>query len=117
MKRLLVLVLALNAPVVYAQILPDMNAFSQQQVFENWVQNRCFGKIADTKSLKEDAKASAVAWLEASNLPADNFEKADKVIDILLKEKVGGTVQVEYKVLKSSLIAHSDAICQLNTQK
>lgn len=117
MKRLLLLVLALNASVVYAQTLPDISAFSQQQIFENWVQNRCIGKIADSKALKADAEASAAAWLEASNLPAENFEKADKVIVSLLKEKVGGTEPGHYQVLKCSLIAISDAISPLNSLK
>lgn len=117
MKRLLPLVLALNASAVYAQTLPDISAFSQQQIFENWVQNRCIGKIADSKALKADAEASAAAWLEASNLPAENFEKADKVIASLLKEKVGGTEPGHYQVLKCSLIANSDAIRPLNSLK
>ncbi|EOC5257274.1 T6SS amidase immunity protein Tai4 family protein [Enterobacter asburiae] len=117
MKRLLLLVLALNASAVYAQTLPDISAFSQQQIFENWVQNRCIGKIADSKALKADAEASAAAWLEASNLPVEGFEKADKVIVSLLKEKVGGTEPGHYQVLKCSLIANSDAIRPLNALK
>lgn len=117
MKRLLLLVLVLNASVACSQTLPDVSAFSQQQIFENWVQNRCISKIADSKSLKDDAEASAAAWLEASNLPAENFEKADKVIVSLLKEKVGGTEPGQYQVLKCSLIASSDAIRPLKTAK
>ncbi|EPW3922190.1 hypothetical protein CIW64_14210 [Enterobacter cloacae] len=117
MKRLLLIVLALNTSAVYAQTLPDVSVFSQQQIFENWVQNRCIGKIAESKSLKDDAEASAAAWLEASDLPAENFEKADKMIISLLKEKVGGTAPGHYQVLKCSLIAKSDAIRLLNVQK
>lgn len=117
MKHLLLLVLVLNASVAYSQTLPDVNAFSQQQIFENWVQNRCIGKIADSKILKDDAEASAAAWLEASDLPPANFEKADKVIVSLLNEKVGGTEPGNYQILKCSLIANSDAIRLLNVQK
>ncbi|WP_448675080.1 T6SS amidase immunity protein Tai4 family protein [Enterobacter hormaechei] len=117
MKRLLLLVLVLNASVAYSQTLPDVSAFSQQQIFENWVQNRCIGKIADSKILKDDAEASAAAWLEASDLPPENFEKADKVIVSLLKEKVGGTEPGNYQILKCSLIANSDAIRLLNVQR
>ena len=117
MKHLLAFVLALNTSYTFAQTLPDVNTFSQQQIFENWGQNRCFGKIADSTTLKNDAKASAAAWLEASNLPAENFEKADEVINTLLKQKLGGTAPVNYEVLKCSLISHSDAIRQLSVQK
>ena len=117
MKRLLAFVLALNTSYTIAHTLPDVNTFSQQQIFENWVQNRCIGKIADSKSLKEDAIASAAAWLEASDLPAENFEKADELIVSLLKEKVGGTEPSQYQVLKCSLIANSDAMRPLKTAK
>ncbi|WP_420921204.1 T6SS amidase immunity protein Tai4 family protein [Enterobacter hormaechei] len=78
-----------------------------------WVLSR-LGVIT---TLKNDAKASAAAWLEASNLPAENFEKADEVINTLLKQKLGGTAPVNYEVLKCSLISHSDAIRQLSVQK
>ncbi|MCR1300489.1 MULTISPECIES: T6SS amidase immunity protein Tai4 family protein [unclassified Enterobacter] len=117
MKRLLLIVLALNTSAVNAQTLLDVSAFSQQQIFENWVQNRCIGKIADSKILKYDAEASAAAWLEASDLPAENFEKGDKAIASLLKETVGGTEPGNYQVLKCSLIANSNAIRLLGTQK
>lgn len=117
MKRLFALVLALNTSLVYAQTLPDVNSFTQQQIFSNWVQNRCIGKVADSKRLKDDAKASAAAWLEASNISVDEFDKADKVIDSLLKENIGGTAPVEYGVLKCTLIANSEAIQQLSGDK
>lgn len=117
MKKPLLFVLAFVASAANAQTLPDISTFSQQQIFENWVQNRCIGKIADSKSLKEDADASAAAWLEASNLPADNFEKADEVIVSLLKQKVGGTEPGHYQILKCTLIANSDAIRPLKSSK
>lgn len=101
--------------LLFPKHIPDVSAFSQQQIFKNWVQDRCIGSIADGKSPRDDAEASAAAWFEASDLPAENFEKADKVIDTLLKEKVGGTEQRHYQVLKCSLIANSDAIRSLKS--
>ena len=65
----------------------------------------------------EHTRATAAAWLEASDLPPENFEKADKVIVSLLKEQVGGTEPGNYQILKCSLIANSDAIRLLNVQK
>lgn len=69
MKRLLMLVLAINASAVYAQTLPDVSTFSQQQIFENWVQNRCISKIADSKSLKMMQRpARPHGWKQAISL-------------------------------------------------
>ena len=110
MKTLLAFLLVITSSVVYAQMLRELNSFSQEQIFSNWVQNRCIGKIADGESLKNDAKASASAWFEASNVSAELFEEADKAIDNQLKEKIGGSLPGEYKVLKCTLIANSEAI-------
>ncbi|STQ61298.1 T6SS amidase immunity protein Tai4 family protein [Pseudescherichia vulneris] len=95
---------------VCAQTLPKVNSFSQQEIFSNWVQNRCISKIADSESLKNDAMVSAAAWLEASNVSTELFEEADKTIDNQLQEKIGGSLPGEYQVLKCTLIANSEAI-------
>ena len=50
MKHLLLLVLFLNASVAYSQTLPDVNAFSQQQIFENWVQIDASARLQIVKS-------------------------------------------------------------------
>lgn len=110
MKTLLAVLLVMTSSVVCAQTLPKVNSFSQQGIFNNWVQNRCISKIADSESLKNDAMVSAAAWLEASNVPAELFEEADKTIDNQLQEKIGGSLPGEYQVLKCTLIANSEAI-------
>jgi len=110
MKALLAVLLVMTSSVLCAQTLPKVNSFSQQQMFSNWVQNRCIGKIADSESLKNDAMASASAWLEAINVSAELFEEADKTIDNQLQEKLGGSLPGKYQVLKCTLIANSEAI-------
>lgn len=110
MKTLLTFLLVMTSPVVCAQTLPKVNSFSQQEIFSNWVQNRCISKIADSESLKNDAMVSTAAWLEASNVSAELFEEADKTIDNQLQEKIGGSLPGEYQVLKCTLIANSEAI-------
>ena len=93
-----------------AHTLPEISSFSQQQIFTHWVQNRCVGKITQDKSLIADANASAAAWLEFSTLPVEEFQKADAIIDSELKEKIGGSVESPYQVLKCTLISQSDSI-------
>lgn len=110
MKALLAVLLVMTSSVLSAQTLPNVNSFSQQEIFSNWVQNRCISKIADSESLKNDAMVSAAAWLEASNVSAELFEEADKTIDNQLQEKIGGSLPGEYQVLKCTLIANSEAI-------
>ncbi|GGD20113.1 MULTISPECIES: T6SS amidase immunity protein Tai4 family protein [Franconibacter] len=109
MKRLM-LMLFIALPAVCAQSLPEISAFSQQQIFTHWVQTRCISKIADNASLKNDAQASAAAWLEASNLPVAAFEEADAATAQALQAKTGGSIKSDYRVLKCSLIAESQKI-------
>ncbi|WP_171965586.1 T6SS amidase immunity protein Tai4 family protein [Cronobacter sakazakii] len=93
-----------------AQPLAPVSEFTQPQIFTEWVQNRCMSHIADSAALKEDANASAAAWLEASELPVEAFNEADTIITQALKTPVGGTAKSDYRVLKCSLIAHSVAM-------
>ncbi|EOC0033132.1 T6SS amidase immunity protein Tai4 family protein [Cronobacter sakazakii] len=103
-------VLRVSFHAALAQPLASISEFTQPQIFSEWVQNRCMGHIADSVALKEDANASAAAWLEASELPAKAFNEADTIITQALKTPVGGTAKSDYRVLKCSLIAHSVAM-------
>ncbi|NUU67694.1 hypothetical protein HQN64_16470 [Enterobacteriaceae bacterium BIT-l23] len=110
MKKLLALIIMAIATTASAQTLPEMTSFSQQQIFTHWVQNRCIGKITQDKLLIDDARKSAAAWLEFSQLPVEDFQAADKFIDAALKQKISGSVESQYQVLKCTLIANSDDI-------
>lgn len=110
MKKIYLTALVFISLSATASSLPDISSFSQQQIFKSWVQNRCIGKISQDKGLMEDAKASAAAWLEFSKLPIEDFQKADAAIDNLLKEKLGGSVDSPYLVLKCTLIAESQPV-------
>ena len=110
MKTVCLFILLIITTKGSASLLAEISSFSQQQIFKSWVQNRCIGKISQDKELMEDAKASAAAWLEFSKLPVEDFQKADAVIDNLLKEKLGGSVDSPYLVLKCTLIAESQPV-------
>ncbi|NCH36450.1 T6SS amidase immunity protein Tai4 family protein [Cronobacter sakazakii] len=106
-------VLTVSFHAALAQPLASISEFTQPQIFSEWVQNRCMGHIADSVALKEDANASAAAWLEASELSVEAFNEADTIITQALKTPVGGTAKSDYRVLKCSLIAHSPEMTAL----
>ncbi|WP_437888998.1 T6SS amidase immunity protein Tai4 family protein [Phytobacter sp. V91] len=110
MKKMSFAVLVCISVSISAHTLPEVSSFSPQQIFKNWVQSRCISKITQDHALIEDAKASAAAWLEYSQLPVEEFQKADVVIDTELKRKVGGSVNSSYRVLQCTLIAESESI-------
>ncbi|EGT4373744.1 hypothetical protein SNQ26_003015 [Cronobacter malonaticus] len=106
-------VLTVSFHAALAQPLASISEFTQPQIFSEWVQNRCMGHIADSAALKEDANASAAAWLEASELPVEAFNEADTIITQALKTPASGTAKSDYRVLKCSLIAHSPEMTAL----
>ncbi|WP_336282147.1 T6SS amidase immunity protein Tai4 family protein [Cronobacter dublinensis] len=109
-------VLAFSFHAALAQPLASISDVSQPQRFTQWVQSRCIASIADSAALKADANASAAAWLEANELPAEAFNAADAVIAQALKTRVGGTAKTDYRVLKCALIAQSADVQALYQQ-
>lgn len=110
----------LFSPVVLAVSQLPMDSFSQPQLFQNWLLNRCIGKASTDKTMKEDAYKSASAWLEYSHLPVEAFNGGDKLIDKYLKINLTGSVEGNFKVLTCTLLSQSkDAISIFNkyTQK
>ncbi|CCJ73120.1 FIG00553517: hypothetical protein [Cronobacter condimenti 1330] len=103
-------VFAFSSHSALAQSLPAISAFSQPQIFTQWAHSRCISAIADSAALKEDANASAAAWFEASELPVEAFNAADKAITRALQTPLGGTAKSDYRVLKCALIAQSPDI-------
>ncbi|WP_338560774.1 T6SS amidase immunity protein Tai4 family protein [Erwinia sp. E_sp_B04_7] len=108
MKKILLILLGISAASpVFAMTFPAMDSFSQSEVYENWIQNRCTGKISSSKVLQNDAFKSAATWLEVSQLPVGAFNEGDTLIDNALKIKLSGSTGGEFKVLKCSLISQS----------
>ncbi|MEW5290789.1 T6SS amidase immunity protein Tai4 family protein [Erwinia papayae] len=107
MKKFLIITL-LVSPVAFAIVPPKMDSFTQPQIFQNWLQNRCVGKITQDESLKDDAFKSASAWLEVSHLPVDAFNDGGRLIDEYLKINFTGSAKADFKVLKCSLLSNSE---------
>ncbi|MCX0501422.1 T6SS amidase immunity protein Tai4 family protein [Erwinia billingiae] len=107
MKKLIFIFLLGSSSSVLAVTPPEMDSFTQPGIFQNWLQNRCIGKISQDKKLKDDAFKSAASWLEVSHLPIDAFHKGDVLIDNYLKLKLSGSNGGEYNVLKCTFVSQS----------
>lgn len=107
MKSLLLILSLIFTPLAFALTPPEMDSFSQSDIFSNWLQNRCIGKIATSERLKDDAFKSASAWLEVSHLSINAFQDGNGLIDNYLKLKLSGEQGGEFNVLKCTLVSKS----------
>lgn len=108
MKKFLLIAGIFITPMVQAVTPPALDKLPQPHIFQNWILDRCIGKITIDKGFRDDAFKSASVWLEYSKLPVDAFNDADKLIDESLKTKLTGSVDGDFKVLKCNLISHSN---------
>ncbi|KAF6667261.1 hypothetical protein HFD92_03885 [Pantoea sp. EKM101V] len=86
---------------------PATDAYTQPQIFSNWLLNRCAGKISSDKAFTDDAFKSASVWLEASHLPVDAFSEGDRLIDDYLKMDLTGSSAGNFGMLKCTLLSQS----------
>jgi len=86
---------------------PATDAYTQPQIFSNWLLNRCAGKVSSDKAFTDDAFKSASAWLEASHLPVDAFSEGDRLIDDYLKMDLTGSIAGNFRMLKCTLLSQS----------
>lgn len=86
---------------------PATDAYTQPQIFSNWLLNRCAGKISSDKAFTDDAFKSASVWLEASHLPVDAFSEGDRLIDDYLKMDLTGSIAGNFRMLKCTLLSQS----------
>ena len=86
---------------------PATDAYTQPQIFSNWLLNRCAGKVSSDKAFTDDAFKSASAWLEASHLPVNAFSEGDRLIDDYLKMDLTGSIAGNFRMLKCTLLSQS----------
>lgn len=86
---------------------PAIQTFQPLQIFQNWLLDRCIGKVLADKAVREDAFKSASVWLEHSKLPIEAFNDGDKLINEHLNMKLTGAVEGDFNVLKCTLVSQS----------
>lgn len=107
MKKIFMLFFLGTSPAALAISPSAIDAYTQPQIFSNWLLTRCAGKAASDTAFRDDAFKSASAWLEASHLPVDAFSDGDRLIDDYLKTDLTGSVAGNFRMLKCTLLSQS----------
>jgi hypothetical protein len=87
--------------------------YSQKTLLKNWALSRCLGQVYADDKTKEDANASASAYLEFGRQPVEAYEAFGAVIDKYAHKKYAGSVPSEFNTMKCIDLFHSKELDRL----
>lgn len=82
-------------------------SLSQKTLLKNWAVSVCLAKVAKTPEAKEDANATASAYMEFGKQPIEAHEPLRELADAYSKRVYGGAVQSEFNTMKCLDLMHS----------
>lgn len=91
-------------------------SYSQKTLLKNWAVSVCLAKVAKTPEAKEDANATASAYMEFGKQPLEAYEQLRELADTFSKRVYGGSVQSEFNTMKCIDLMHSKELETLTTR-
>lgn len=82
-------------------------SYSQKTLLKNWAVSVCLAKVAKSQEAKEDANATASAYMEFGKQPIEAYEPLRELADTYSKRVYGGAVQSEFNTMKCIDLMHS----------
>ena len=87
--------------------------YSQKTLLKNWALSRCLGQVYTDGKTKEDANASASAYLEFGRQPLEVYETLSHLIDKYANKKYAGSVHSSFNTMKCIDLFHSKELDEL----
>jgi len=82
-------------------------AYSQKTLLKNWALSVCLAKVAKSTDVKDDANATAGAYLEFGKQPIEAYDALRALVDRYAQRKYSGAVQSEFNTMKCIDLLHS----------
>lgn len=86
---------------------PEIEKYPQQTLLKNWALCRCLAKVTTDPATRDDADATAAAYLEFGKKPIEAYEALSKLVDRYAKLKYGGSINSAYNTMKCVDLFHS----------
>ncbi|MGC4096853.1 MAG: T6SS amidase immunity protein Tai4 family protein [Nitrospira sp.] len=86
---------------------PATATYSQKTLLKNWALSVCLAKVAKNAELKEDANATASAYMEFGKQPIEAYDALHDLADRYAHRKYSGAVQSEFNTMKCIDLLHS----------
>lgn len=90
-----------------------IETFSQQELLKNWTLSVCLAVIAKDTNGKEDANATAAAYLELGRQRIEAYDELRKLAKKYAARRYGGPIQSEYNTMKCIDMFYSEELDRL----
>jgi hypothetical protein len=94
------------SPSFSAQAVQKIS-YSQKALLKNWALCRCLAKMSTDESTKNDANASASAYLELGKQPIESYTELENFVNSYIKINNGGSITSEFNTMKCIDMFHS----------
>ena len=86
---------------------PATAKYSQKTLLKNWALSRCLAQIAPDEASRNDANATAAAYLEFGHQPIETYEAIDGLVATFIKREYAGSTKSSYNTMKCIDLFHS----------
>lgn len=86
---------------------PATAKYSQKTLLKNWALSRCLAQIALDPASRDDANATAGAYLEFGHQPIETYEAIDQLVGKFTKREYAGSTKSPYNTMKCIDLFHS----------
>ena len=95
---------------------PATASYSQKVLLKNWAFSVCLAKVFKAQDAKDDANATAAAYMEFGKLPIESYEPLRELADRYAKRVYGGAVQGKFDTMKCIDLMHSKELEALTSR-
>jgi hypothetical protein len=104
---------AVLAFVQQAHAQEETSKYSQKMLLKNWALSRCLGQVYADEKTKEDANATAGAYLEFGRQPIESYEALSRLVDEYANRKYAGSIQSDFNTMKCIDLFNSEKLEKL----
>lgn len=92
-----------------------IDRYSQKTLLKNWALSVCLATIAKDISARNDANATASAYLEFGRQPIEAYDALRKLAEQYANRKYGGSLNSEFNTAKCIDLFHSKELDRLTS--
>lgn len=96
-----------------AQAQDEVRGYSQETLLKNWALSRCLGQVYEEAGARQDANASASAYLEFGHQPIEAYEALSVVVAEYANRDYAGSVEARFGTMKCVDLLHSKKLDEL----
>lgn len=90
--------------------------YSQKALLKNWAFSRCLGEVYSDEKTKEDANATASAYLEFGRQKMEAYEALSELVGKYANRKYAGSIASDFNTMKCIDLFNSGDLERLATK-